>query len=299
LKLRLYTPLFIFALILSLIACNKTESIEEDSNEDIDVVILCGQSNAEGHTYSRFLANNISAEEYNYFSTGFENVKIRYKVTASRSKKFIPVRLGQGINDTNFGPEIGIADYFEKNAPNKKIFIIKYAFGGSSLHRLWRSPSSATPENPTGEFYQVLIDHCHESLNLLKEENYNPIVKAICWMQGEDDSLSLSTANEYRMLENNFINDLCNELKLYNENNISFISAGISNNPSWQYYKIVNDAKFQNSKGKNRYYIDTIKEGLTYNLEPELKPDLAHYDSLSMIKLGYLFAKTILENNLI
>ena len=36
--------------------------------------------------------------------------------------------------------------------------------------------------------------------------------------------------------------------------------------------------------------IDTLAEGLTYNTEPIEGADIAHYDSLSEIKLGHLFA---------
>ena len=36
--------------------------------------------------------------------------------------------------------------------------------------------------------------------------------------------------------------------------------------------------------------IDTVSHGLTCSSEPEDAPDLAHYDSLSELKLGNLFA---------
>ena len=37
--------------------------------------------------------------------------------------------------------------------------------------------------------------------------------------------------------------------------------------------------------------IDTIAEGLSTSNEPENEPDRAHYDALSEIKLGNLFAE--------
>ena len=41
--------------------------------------------------------------------------------------------------------------------------------------------------------------------------------------------------------------------------------------------------------------IDTNAEGLTAQNEPEDAPDRAHYDSLSEIKLGHLFATEVLR----
>jgi hypothetical protein len=37
--------------------------------------------------------------------------------------------------------------------------------------------------------------------------------------------------------------------------------------------------------------IDTISHGLSCSEEPAETPDLAHYDSMSEIKLGHLFAE--------
>ena len=41
--------------------------------------------------------------------------------------------------------------------------------------------------------------------------------------------------------------------------------------------------------------VDTISEGLTCSGEPEGNPDMAHYDALSEIKLGHLFAEHLAE----
>ena len=46
-------------------------------------------------------------------------------------------------------------------------------------------------------------------------------------------------------------------------------------------------------KSDNRFYIDTISEGLTTKNEPEPEVDTAHYDSDCTVKLGNLFAERI------
>ena len=39
--------------------------------------------------------------------------------------------------------------------------------------------------------------------------------------------------------------------------------------------------------------VDTISAGLDCTKEPEDTPDIPHYDSLSEIKLGHLFAEAV------
>lgn len=41
--------------------------------------------------------------------------------------------------------------------------------------------------------------------------------------------------------------------------------------------------------------IDTIYHGLTCSNEPVNQPDMAHYDSMSELKLGYLFIEELIK----
>lgn len=52
--------------------------------------------------------------------------------------------------------------------------------------------------------------------------------------------------------------------------------------------------KFSNDSEYNIYF-STIDSGLEWSKEPEDNPDIAHFDSLSEIKLGKLFAEEILK----
>ena len=75
-----------------------------------------------------------------------------------------------------------------------------------------------------------------------------------------------------------------------------FIDSYISSSPYWIQYKTINKAKQAvcDSSSLN-ICVDTIEEGLTYDKEPIGNADLAHYDSLSQIKLGNLFAESIFD----
>lgn len=70
------------------------------------------------------------------------------------------------------------------------------------------------------------------------------------------------------------------------------IDAYISSSGYWVDYKRINRAKQSICDSSNlNLCIDTIEEGLTFDKEPVNNPDLAHYDSLSEIKLGHLFVE--------
>ena len=93
-----------------------------------------------------------------------------------------------------------------------------------------------------------------------------------------------------------------NEFSYYLEegdNKIKFVSGGIS--PYWANYSIINSGKQNNANSdpNNNYFIDTIKNQLSYDQEPTNGIDYCHYDSLSMVKLGELFANAMLSFDVI
>ena len=115
----------------------------------------------------------------------------------------------------------------------------------------------------------------------------------MCWMQGESDSFSVENATNYEKHLTNFIADVRKNFKNYASNDgIAFIDATIAKNPVyWVYCDLVNQSK-QNVKelSSMNVLIDTNLAGLSCSSEPADVPDLAHYDSLSEIMLGHLFA---------
>lgn len=303
-------------LILGMSACNKnnsssittnsniipTSSLPNEVNNNVDVIILSGQSNAEGHTWNNELTKKVDKDLAKTYINGFSNVNIRFNCNNGLNycQDFQTIKLGYGLSTNQFGPEVGMAEYLNgvNEFLNNPIYIIKYAVGGTSLYSDWRSPSSTTNNIQTGRLYTNLVNYIDESLDLIKSKNLNPTVKAICWMQGESDSTSIGSS-VYEELENNFINDIRNHIEKKQNDIIQFVSAGISDCPNWsQYYKFINQAKKNNvlKDSSNRYYFDTVDAKLEYMNEPTSNPDINHYDSLSMIELGKLFSKTLFEN---
>jgi len=286
---------------------NNQDDIDDTEENAVNVIILCGQSNAEGHTWVSNLQKT-NPVLYNKYLGGNDNsrVRIKYRVDALSTRRgnetFELVKLDMGFRSTQtdfrFGPEIGMTEVFDSANLSRDLYIIKYTHGGTSLYDRWHSTNSPKGEGP---LYSGLVDFVWDAIGMLEEEGLYPFIKAICWMQGEADATAShgDYASNYESYEDMFINDLDEAFSYYKENEtdtIKFISAGISN--YWTYYVTVNNAKRANAAKDptNRYFIDTVDLDLKYNTEPSVSnPDRYHFDSLSMIELGKAFANAILS----
>ena len=106
----------------------------------------------------------------------------------------------------------------------------------------------------------------------------------------------VENATDYKDNLTYLIKDVRKKFTSYaGDNGIAFVDAYIADNPNyWVYCDLVNESKRQVAElSWTNVLIDTIAEGLTCSEEPEENPDMAHYDSMSQIKLGHLFAENV------
>ncbi len=275
--------------------------------EPIEVIVLAGQSNAVGVGHSMYLSKHFDWREARRFRDGYENVRIRFYAHNQKNTALEPVRLGCAeLNRDTFGPEVGMADYLTMNYPGREFVIVKCAFGSTTLYHDWAGPADryqtaadGSTVRPVGGDFNREAGWCldelyallDETLRDLEEEGYAPCVRAFCWMQGEGDSLSSARAAAYGGLYRRMLASFDETYASY-LNNCVYVDGGIST--IWKYYREINAFKASfAAEAENRFYIDTIAEGLTTNNEPEGAPDIYHYDSDSVIKLGRLFASRI------
>lgn len=166
--------------LLSLCACSSKGQHPIDENEppkeysnEVQVVLLLGQSNAEGHTNSSYLVKTVGEEKAAEYAKGYDNVNISYACTVSANTsdgKFVPVKLGQGTATSKFGPEVGIAEKISALDLAKRVYVIKYAYGGTTLTTQWRSPSSKN----TGGLYTGAVQYVNEQLKNSKSKTCIP-----------------------------------------------------------------------------------------------------------------------------
>ena len=269
------------------------DNLADGNGKKAKVVILAGQSNADGVASKNYLKANVGNAKYQIYENGFDNVYINYFNSngTNFSNGFEKTAVGCGFTKDYFGPELGIAEKLNELYVDEQFFIIKYSWGGSNLHTQWRSPSSS---GKTGELYTAFKNFVNANLHYLILKNYDIEISAVCWMQGESDSFNIIDAHKYKNNLLNFILDVRKDFDKYKaDGGIKFIDAYIANAEIWKHHKIVNTAKSIVAKSsKLNYCVDTISNNLTRK-EPIENPDLAHYDSLSQIKLGHLFAEKI------
>ena len=113
-------------------------------------------------------------------------------------------------------------------------------------------------------------------------------------MQGESDAFQVKTATNYAAHLENFIQDIRKEFSQYAaDDGIAFVDAYIAENPAyWVYYEMVNNGKREVAeRSPLNVVVDTSM--LVCTGEPVENPDVPHYDSLSEIKLGYMFAEQV------
>ena len=272
------------------------DTLPQGNGQKARVVLLAGQSNAAGCSWNEYLEKNVSAEKYAEYANGYDNVYINYYSSGNNvSGGFVKAAVGQGETPNHFGPELGLAEKLHQACPDETVFIIKCAWSGTNLYSQWLSPSS---EGETGNLYADFVKYVKQNMEYLLSKGYDVKVEAMCWMQGESDSFFTSTALGYESNLTNFIADLRSEFSAYaSHDGIAFADAYIAANPNvWVYYDLVNSSKKAVADASTmNVVIDTNAKGLTCANEPAGSPDLAHYDALSQINLGYLFAAQVVR----
>lgn len=304
---RFFCLLLFFSLLLVLIGCGEypyklnlntdfptSDTLPDGNGKACRVFILLGQSNASGASRTQYLQKNVSSEQYEIYARGYDNVLINYCVddhTNTSYGAFTKVDLGCGCGDGFFGAEVGMAEELSAYFEGETVFILKYSMSGYSLNHHWLK------NGKRGDIYNGCIQFLNTYLSYLESKNYCITVDAVCWMQGESDC-SPEKAKQYLDNQCAFVSYLREDLKPYqNPAGIYFIDAGISDSPNWTpEYSDINAAKesFSTLSPLNRYF-STIDRGLTTMYEPYEQPDTAHYDAMSEIKLGHLFAEEIIK----
>ena len=156
--------------ILCASGCNKSEkknepttdptpTVEPGSLGPVNVVLISGQSNAVGCTQSIYLADSMGPDKYDEYVNGYPEIQIAfdswtkdwpatgitfYSQNSSKEKRepaFVKTKIGYGNSPQTFGPEVGIAEALHEKYANK-LFLIKYACGGSNLKDDWAKKDS-------------------------------------------------------------------------------------------------------------------------------------------------------------
>ena len=280
---------------------------EPEAKGEIDVIVLAGQSNAVGVGHTAYLTQHFQGDELARLRRSYKDVRIRFFAHNRGNTKFERVSVGQAeLNRDTFGPEVGMADYLSQTYPGRQFIIVKYAVGSTTLAHDWAGPEDryvtgedGTLTRPVGGDFDREAGWCldglyallDESLAALEADGYEPVIRGFCWMQGEGDAITDERTEAYPARYQRMIGDFGEKYASYLER-CTYVDGGIST--VWKNYQAINDFKRQYAaESEDRVFIDTIAEGLTTHKEPEGAPDIYHYDSDSVVKLGRLFASAL------
>jgi len=278
------------------------------------IIVLAGQSNAVGVGHTEYLPEHFSAERIRNWQEGYPNVRINYFSHNIKSNGFGRTLTGcTERNGNTIGPEAGIGEELTERYPEREIFIVKCAYGATTLHTDWISPSGGDNYDPSafadqkeeimanyftgapiraGWCYNELVKLLSESIAWLKAQGYTPEIDGFCWMQGEGDADTPEHVSGYTRRYGAMLSDFRRTFRTELAEQCRFVDAGIST--IWLLHAELNAAKQAFAEtDKDFRFIDTISAGLTTMNEPAGTPDIYHYDSDSVIKLGRLFAKEI------
>jgi len=270
------------------------DTLEHANDKNAKVILLFGQSNATGCSSKTYYESSYP-DQFEIICDTISKVNIIFITENggnSSQNSFVPCSFDCGCAAGYFGPEVGIAYQYEKAYPDDEIFIIKYSYGGTTLDNQWLNGS-----HERGELYSAAMSFSLSALSYLSEIGYKIDLQGICWMQGENDSCNIKYARNYQNNTIKLIDYLRCDLAEYSEN-IPFIDAKIADITAWPFHDKINNAKTQNAAEMNYVFIlDTVDMGLTTNKEPYDTPDIAHYDSESMLHLGIGFGDELLRQN--
>jgi hypothetical protein len=163
-----------------------------DAPIPIDVYLIGGQSNATGQGYLANLPPGVAADSHVLlFHSGKPHLN-----SGAEPNTWIPLRQASESPD-RFGPELGFGNRLAELLPNRKIALIKHAHSGTNLFSQWNPGKDASDEEHFGPQFKIFIDTVTLGLKGLRDQGYTPTLRGMIWQQGESDTKSEATAQQY------------------------------------------------------------------------------------------------------
>lgn len=249
--------------------------------DHFEVFLVAGQSNCDGRGKAADLTGPLAQ-----YVKPQRDVLIAYSCSKLRgpalaSEGFQPLQPGWSVapgkgkptkvpSDT-FGPEVSFGRAMADHLPGKKVALIKYAEGGTSLAKDWH------PEIKD-RLYEALLQHTNASLNKLKDQGHTYTLRGMIWHQGESDS-GLKP-EEYQKLLTLFIGRVRADLK---SPDLPFGIGEVYDNGKRDSVRAAQKATAADVKGAFFVVAEKLK---TFDMG-------THFDAASQIELGQRFATGI------
>lgn len=228
-----------FTLAIAIVATALTTTLRAQAADHppvLRVFLLAGQSNMEGQAVvdldhqehynggrgnlEQILADAERGTDYHHLRsddgewTTRDDVAIWYRAGGERLKTGM-LSIGYAVYDDphHFGPELQFGHYLGEHF-DEPVLLIKTAWGGKSLFKDFRPPSS---DGETGPFYTKMIAEYKEALETLAKHfpqlaDHRPELTGLVWFQGWNDMFDEQARAEYADNLANLIQDVRKDL---------------------------------------------------------------------------------------
>ncbi len=215
--------------VLRSLNLSKAKDLEAGRGRKLQIFILAGQSNMEGQGVVSMdhpehynggkgnlvwsMAHSASKEKMLHLKDANgqwvvrDDVEISFKARDAVRKGGLTVGYTGYGGSSHIGPELQfgnvMGDFFDE-----PVLLIKTAWGGKSLYKDFRPPSS---EGEVGPYYSRMVQEVRDALKALGDEKYE--IKGFVWMQGWNDMCTEPAVPEYAENLVNLAGDIRREFK--------------------------------------------------------------------------------------
>ena len=272
---------------------------------EYDLYLLAGQSNMEGYGLVSELPSGLAGP--------VEGAVIYHGNTAADGSErptaaaWVPVKPGHGTGYWNasgtenvagrFGPELTFARRMRELRPKRKVAIVKYARGGSSIARQAAGQFGSWDVNETAgggrnqyDFALAAIDDALRVRDVDGDGEADTLTpRGIVWMQGESDAGSEYTASQYA--EN--LSELMNLLRAaLRADGLPVVVGRISDSGRDADGKVWDHGETLRAK-QAEYVASDPAAALVTSTDGYAYSDTWHYDTAGFVDLGRQFAEAM------
>ncbi|WP_242121034.1 sialate O-acetylesterase [Aestuariivivens sediminicola] len=280
--------------ILIIISCAVViNSCTSERSNAIDVFLIGGQSNATGQGYMKNIPTTfkIDTTVLFYYSKwlGGHGQPMTWQPLCQASE-----------TPDKFGVELSLGSKLQQLYPDRKCAIIKHALSGSNLYEQWHPGENNQDTLHFGEEYEKFIHTVQRGIKELKNEGYQPTIRAMFWQQGEADARDIAgieNATHYGSRLKRFIQRVREQLEV---ENMLFIYGYVIPEPLPRFtgreevrhaQKMV-DQNSGDVLSVNRAFVVHTDDLPLRRDEPDspLPNDVVHFNTLGILELGERFA---------
>jgi iduronate 2-sulfatase len=261
-----------------LAACLLTGLLNVARADHYDVFLLAGQSNMDGRGAVKDLQEDLAP-----YATTSSNVRIHFSAGGLRRPLTVSdglQPLAPGFSGTpgnkpgalptqTFGPELSFGPAIAKALPGRRILLVKFAEGGTSLGVDWNPGAK-------DKLYENFIRFVRTTQDMLKANGDTGAIRGMLWHQGEGDAGM--APGKYQAALTEFISRVRTDLELPE---LPFIIGQVYDKPSRQSLIADQKATAQSVPFTGFAEADDLT---TWDAG-------THFDAKSQIELGKRFAR--------